>query len=50
MTERDRIHRDKRLKKVEKIAGLKDLLEAWEPLEASNYEYVQGVRRKLRMA
>jgi hypothetical protein len=50
---RERLHRQKLIKKLEKIQGLKALLEEWEPREhysADNHLYVLALRHRLRSA
>lgn len=47
----DRAHREKRIRKMEKILGLRALLEMWEPLandNETNHIYVLELRAKLR--
>jgi hypothetical protein len=49
----ERVHREKRIKKIEKIHGLQALLEMWEPMENDSdtiHDYVLELRRKLRCA
>jgi hypothetical protein len=49
--ESERVHREKVIKKLEKIQGLTALLQMWEEREninAENHLYVAQLRRKLR--
>ena len=51
-TNMDRTHREKVLRKAQKIQGLRALLEMWEERQHSDavHEYVLELRRKLRSA
>ena len=46
----ERVHRDKLQRKVEKIEGLKALLEMWEGHEDEDHEYILELRARLRSA
>ena len=46
----DRLHREKLLKKAQKVCGLQDLLEEWETVPDADYDYVLGLRARLRSA
>ncbi len=53
--EQDKPHKKRMIKKVERIDGLRDLLEAWEKIDESGYDeethaYVLHLRAKLRAA
>ncbi len=53
--EQDKPHKKRMIKKVERIEGLRDLLEAWEKINDSGYDeethtYVLGLRARLRAA
>ena len=47
---REAVHREKLLKKAQKVCGLQDLLEEWETVPDADYDYVLGLRARLRSA
>jgi hypothetical protein len=49
---REQVHREKRIKKYERIQGLRALLEMWEnhPEADLHHEYILELRRRLRSA
>ena len=49
--EREKAHREKVIRKAERIAGLRALLEMWEELPDSvDRDYLPGLRARLRSA
>jgi len=48
--EQDKPHKARVVKKLQRINGLRDLLETWEPHEADHHDYVLELRAKLRAA
>ena len=48
--ERDRIHRQKLIAKIQRIDGLRALLEEWEAFPELDYQYVLRLRQRLRSA
>ena len=46
----DRIHHEKRVRKLERIQFLKDLQEMWEVREDVDDDYLRGLRARLRSA
>jgi hypothetical protein len=48
--ERDRIHRQKLSRKIQRIDGLRALLEEWEAFPELDYQYVLRLRQRLRSA
>lgn len=48
--EREKVHKQKVLRKLDKIAGLQDLLDTHENLPDPDHKYVLQLRAKLRCA
>jgi hypothetical protein len=46
----ERVHREKRIRKIERIQGLKALLEMWEARDDADHAYILELRAKLRSA
>ena len=46
----DRVHQEKRRKKLDKILTLRALLEMWEARDDADHQYVLELRSKLRSA
>jgi hypothetical protein len=46
----EKIHRDKVTAKLDRIAGLKALIETWEARDDADHQYILELRAKLRSA
>ncbi len=48
--EEDKAHKQRRIAKLQRIQGLRDLLESWESNPDADHEYILELRGRLRQA